>query len=101
MPRSVLLPSTALTVVKASTISMKYSGGPSLTANSATTGANSVTSTVAMVPATKEPIAAVASAAPARPLLAILLPSMAVTMLAVSPGVFSRMEVVEPPYIAP
>jgi hypothetical protein len=39
MPRSVLLPSTALTVVKASTISMKYSGGPSFTANSATIGA--------------------------------------------------------------
>jgi hypothetical protein len=95
------LPSTALTVVNASSISMKYSGGPSLTANSATMGANRVTSTVAMVPATKEPMAAVASAAPARPLLAILLPSMAVTMLAVSPGVFSRMEVVEPPYIAP
>jgi hypothetical protein len=36
MPRSVLLPSTALTVVKASTISRKYSGGPSFTANSAT-----------------------------------------------------------------
>ena len=54
-----------------------------------------------MVPATKEPMAAVASAAPARPLLAILLPSIAVTMLAVSPGVFSRIEVVEPPYMAP
>ena len=64
-------------------------------------GANSVTTTVATVPATKEPMAAVASAAPARPLLAILLPSMAVTMLAVSPGVFSKMEVVEPPYMAP
>ena len=61
----------------------------------------SVTTTVAMVPATNEPMAAVASAAPARPLLAILLPSMAVTMLAVSPGVLSRIEVVEPPYIAP
>ncbi|MNN92947.1 hypothetical protein D3C81_2113070 [compost metagenome] len=101
MPRSRLCPSTALTVVKASTISMKYSGGPSLTAKSATTGANSVTTTVAIVPATNEPMAAVASAAPARPLLAILLPSMAVTMLAVSPGVFSKMEVVEPPYMAP
>ena len=44
---------------------------------------------------------AVASAAPARPLLAILLPSMAVTMLAVSPGVLSRIDVVEPPYMAP
>ena len=56
---------------------------------------------VAIVPATKEPMAAVASAAPARPLLAILLPSMAVTMLAVSPGVLSKMDVVEPPYMAP
>ena len=101
MPRSVLLPSTALTVVKASNINMKYSGGPSLTACSATMGANSVTSTVAMVPATNEPMAAVASAAPARPLLAILLPSIAVTMLAVSPGVLSKIEVVEPPYMAP
>ncbi|MPN61567.1 hypothetical protein SDC9_209305 [bioreactor metagenome] len=60
-----------------------------------------VTTTVAKVPAKNEPIAAVASAAPARPLLAILLPSMAVTMDAVSPGVFSRIEVVEPPYMAP
>ena len=72
-----------------------------MTAKSATMGANSVTSTVAMVPATKEPMAEVASAAPARPLLAILKPSSAVTMVAVSPGVLSRMEVVEPPYIAP
>ena len=101
MPRTVLLPSTALTVVKASNISMKYSGGPNLTAKSATMGANSVTSTVAIVPATNEPMAAVASAAPARPFLAILLPSIAVTMLAVSPGVFSKIEVVEPPYMAP
>ena len=88
-------------MVKASTISMKYSGGPSRTANSATRGANRVTTTVASVPATNEPMAEVASAAPARPLLAMRLPSMAVTMLAVSPGVLSRMEVVEPPYIAP
>ena len=96
-----LLPSTALTVTKASSISMKYSGGPSWTANSATIGANSVTSTVASVPATNEPIAAVASAAPARPFLAILKPSSAVTMVPVSPGVLSRIDVVEPPYIAP
>ena len=100
-PRSVLLPSTALTVVKASTISMKYSGGPSSTAYLATSGAKKVTSTVAMVPATNEPMAAVAKAAPARPLRAILLPSMAVTMLADSPGVFNRIDVVEPPYMAP
>ena len=96
-----LLPSTALTVVKASSISMKYSGGPSLTANSATIGANSVTSMVAIVPATNEPMAEVASAAPALPLLAILKPSSAVTMVPVSPGVLSRIDVVDPPYMAP
>ena len=49
----------------------------------------------------KLPIAAVASAAPARPLLAILKPSSAVTIVPVSPGVLSRIDVVEPPYIAP
>ena len=56
---------------------------------------------VPMVPATKEPIAAVASAAPARPFLAILLPSIAVTMVALSPGVLSKIDVVDPPYMAP
>ncbi len=54
-----------------------------------------------MVPATNEPIAAVASAAAPRPALAILLPSSAVTIEDDSPGVLSRMEVVEPPYMPP
>ncbi len=54
-----------------------------------------------MVPATNEPMAAVASACAARPALAILLPSMAVTTDDDSPGVFSRMEVVDPPYMPP
>ena len=39
-----------------------------------------------MVPATKEPIAEVASAAPPRPERAILLPSSAVTMEALRPA---------------
>ena len=56
---------------------------------------------VAIVPATNEPMADVASAGPARPRLAIMLPSIAVTMVADSPGVLSRIEVVEPPNIAP
>ena len=54
-----------------------------------------------MVPAMNEPMAAVASAWAALPFLAILLPSMAVITEADSPGVFSRIEVVEPPYIPP
>ena len=54
-----------------------------------------------IVPAMNEPIAAVASACAARPRLAILLPSIAVITDADSPGVLSRIEVVEPPYIPP
>jgi hypothetical protein len=51
---------------------------------------------VAMVPAKKDPMALVASAGPGPPRLAIWLPSIAVTMVALSPGVLRRMEVVEP-----
>ena len=53
------------------------------------------------MPATKDPIAAVASACAARPARAILLPSIAVTTDDDSPGVLSRIEVVEPPYMPP
>ena len=56
---------------------------------------------MAIVPATNEPIAAVASAGPPRPAFAILLPSSAVTIEALSPGVLIRIEVVEPPYMPP
>ena len=56
---------------------------------------------VASVPATNDPIAAVVSAAAPRPCRAIMWPSIAVAIEAVSPGVLSRMLVVEPPYIAP
>jgi hypothetical protein len=46
-------------------------------------------------------MAAVASAAPARPCFAIRLPSSAVTIDPASPGVLRRIDVVDPPYIAP
>ena len=72
-----------------------------LTANRVTIGAHATSSAVPIVPATKEPIAAVASACAARPCLAMRLPSMAVTTEEDSPGVFSRMEVVDPPYMPP
>jgi hypothetical protein len=48
-----------------------------------------------------EPIAAVARAGPPRPAFAILFPSSAVTIEALSPGVLRRIEVVEPPYMPP
>ena len=54
-----------------------------------------------MVPATNEPSAAVASACGALPRRAIWLPSSAVMIEALSPGVLSRIAVVEPPYIPP
>ena len=60
-----------------------------------------MTRIVAIVPATKEPMALVASAGPARPRLAIILPSRAVAIEADSPGVLSKIVVVEPPNMAP
>ena len=92
---------TAETVVKAKTIRAKYSAGPNFSATSTTMGASSVTRIVAIVPATKEPMAQVASAGPARPFFAIRFPSSAVAMEADSPGVLSKIVVVEPPYMAP
>ena len=53
------------------------------------------------VPAMNEPMAAMASAGPARPCIAILWPSMVVITEADSPGMLTRMEVVEPPYMEP
>ena len=100
-PRSREAPSTAVTAMKASSITAKYSGAPREMANRVTTGAKKASSRVPMVPATQEPSAAVARACDARPALAIRLPSIAVTTEDDSPGVFSRIEVVEPPYMPP
>ena len=44
-----------------------YSGGPKRSANVARVGASSISAITEKVPATKEPIAAIASAGPARP----------------------------------
>jgi hypothetical protein len=54
-----------------------------------------------MQPPMNEPMAAMASAAPARPWRAIWYPSIAVTTDAVSPGTFIRTLVMVPPYIVP
>ena len=53
------------------------------------------------MPPMKEPIAAMPSAEPARPCLAISWPSIAVTTLDASPGSRSSTEVIVPPYWAP
>jgi len=84
-----------------STMSEKYSAGPNLKATSASGGAKAASSSVATQPAKNEPRAAMARAAPARPLRAIWWPSSTVTTADVSPGSATRMAVVEPPYWAP
>ncbi len=84
-----------------SIISAKFSGGPKLSATLPSAGAKKVSATTLKVPAMNEPNAATPSAAPARPCFAIWWPSRQVTTEAASPGMFSRIEVVEPPYIAP
>ena len=94
-------PSIADTATNARTASAKYSAGPKRSANSTMTGAHTVSAAVPNVPATNEPIAAVASAAPPRPARAIRLPSTADITDALSPGVFSRIDVVDPPYMPP
>ncbi len=100
-PRTSEVPSSAVIAVKARMISARYSAGPKLSASSAMIGARKVSPIVAIVPATNEPIAAVARAAAPRPRRAIRLPSSAVMIEADSPGVLSRIEVVEPPYMPP
>ncbi|MOA07581.1 hypothetical protein D3C78_1272860 [compost metagenome] len=100
-PRNAESPKAEETVTKASTISAKYSRGPKTNASLTMYGAINASAMVAMRPATKEPMAAVAKAGPPLPLRAILLPSSAVTIEALSPGVLSRIEVVDPPYMPP
>ena len=57
--------------ISPSTISEKYSAGPNRVAIAASGAASSAQIKVATVPAMKEPIAAIASAGPARPWRAI------------------------------
>ena len=63
--------------------------------------ASAAMTSVATQPAMKEPMAAMPSATPARPCLAIWWPSSVVTTDVASPGMLTRMAVVEPPYWAP
>ncbi len=84
-----------------STIKEKYSGARNFSASSDSGGLAIAMMKVATVPANSEPSAAIASAAPARPLRAIWWPSRQVTTEADSPGTLTRIAVVEPPYWAP
>ena len=70
-PLSIESPASMITSSSANTISAEYSGGPKLTATSAARGARNVSPMTPRVPATKDAIAAIPSALPARPCLAI------------------------------
>jgi hypothetical protein len=87
--------------IRPTTISEIYSGAPKDRPTCASGGANRAMMAVAIVPANKEARAAVARAGPARPWRAIWWPSMQVTTDEVSPGMLTRIAVVEPPYCAP
>ena len=64
-------PPTSDSAVSPTSTSEKYSGGPKYSAAAASGGASSISPSVPTVPAKNEPIAAMPSAAPARPLRAI------------------------------
>ena len=83
------------------TINEKYSAGPNNSASFVRGNPNAAITIVATVPAKKEPMAATPKATPARPCLAIWWPSSVVTTDVASPGILTRMAVVEPPYCAP
>ena len=87
--------------IRPSTMSEKYSAGPKRSARLVSGAPSAATSTVDTQPAKNEPMAAMASAGPARPCRAIWWPSRQVTTEVASPGMFTRIEVVEPPYCAP
>lgn len=94
-------PVTLLRAIEPKTMSEKNSGGPKERAASASYGAKNTSPNTPIVPAMKDPMAEIARAGPALPFCAILYPSMQVITEAVSPGTLRRIEVVEPPYIAP
>jgi hypothetical protein len=83
------------------TISAAYSAGPKSSANRVSGTARAAITRVATHPAKKEPMAEIPKATPARPCLAIWCPSSVVTTEVTSPGMLTRIAVVEPPYCAP
>jgi hypothetical protein len=100
-PRTRELPSTDVTATNANTMIAKKSGAPMSTATDATSGASSTSPSAPARPPMKCPIAAVARAWAPRPERAIGLPSIAAITDALSPGVLSRIDVVDPPNMAP
>ena len=82
---------------KAKSARAKNSAGPKFAERSASLGARKTTTIEAIMPPVKAPIAAVARACGARPILAILWPSNVEAMADPWPGVFMRIAIVESP----
>jgi hypothetical protein len=82
-------------------IRLQYSGGPKRSPHPASLGAISIIMMRPNVPAINEAKAEMPRAGPARPFLAIWYPSRQVTTDEASPGIFTRIDVVDPPYWAP
>ena len=93
-----LRPATPANAAKANSMSAKYSTGPKRMAHVAKRGANSTSPKMDSVPPTKDAIAEIARAGPARPCLVISYPSMAVTTADAVPGTLSRIVLIELPY---
>ena len=91
------LPSRPAARQRLSTISEKYSGGPSFRASRLIVAADSARIMVEKHPPMKDPIAAMASAGPPRPALAKGWPSNVVTTVSDSPGTFISTLVIVPP----
>ena len=94
-------PPRPMNVANASTISANSSGGPNLSANSASGGANRVNRTTEIVPPMNEATAAAVSARSALPACASGRPSNTVATAVEAPGMPRVMELMAPPYIAP
>ena len=87
--------------ISATTIRLKVAGGPTVSISSESSGANNMSTKTLTVPPNQLPRAETTNAGPARPFLAISWPSIHVMTDAASPGILTRIEVVDPPYIAP
>jgi hypothetical protein len=96
-PRTTDSVTTAEIATKANTASARYSAGPNRVASSASRGAKNTTRIDATMPPMNAPIADVASAWAARPLVAILWPSIVPAIAVLLPGVFIRMPEIESP----
>ena len=100
-PASSERPARLVTRPSPTSMRAKNSGGPKLSATRASGGATTTRAMVAVMPPTNDPMAAMPSAVPPRPCLAIWWPSKQVTTEAASPGTLISTDVMVPPYMAP